>query len=79
MTDDVLIGVAEIEAMCGLDRMQIRRLLLKGEFPEPVVTLRRGRVWHKPKVEKAIAQLRESGRLDEQGRIVPRYLLKTGT
>jgi predicted DNA-binding transcriptional regulator AlpA len=66
-----LVGTHEIEERHGIDRMQVFRLLGAGDFPEPVATLKVGRVWYAADVDVAVKRLRQAGRLNRAGGLVP--------
>ncbi|GIE27982.1 hypothetical protein Ait01nite_010270 [Actinoplanes italicus] len=52
-----LMGVTEIHRRIGGSRGRVRHLVLRKDFPQPVVVLRQGRVWLEPEVEAWIRAL----------------------
>lgn len=55
--DLALMGVTEIHRRVGGSRGRVRNLVLRKDFPEPVVVLRQGRVWLEDEVEAWIRAL----------------------
>jgi predicted DNA-binding transcriptional regulator AlpA len=66
-----LVGAAEIEEKFGVNRMQIYRLLKAGDFPEPAADLAHGRVWDEAVIAKVVKALKEAGRINADGFVVP--------
>jgi hypothetical protein len=66
-----LVGAHEIEEKFGLNRMQVYRLLRSGDFPAPAAELRHGRVWDETVVARTVERLRQLGRINEHGIVVP--------
>lgn len=66
-----LVMAAEIEDLFGISRIQLGRLARKDRewmqranlWPEPVATLKAGRIWRLSDVQAAVTRLRSSGRL----------------
>jgi len=72
-----LVGTGEIKRKYGLDRGQIFRLIASGDWPEPVASLDHGKVWNAEVIDQAVKELRKSGRITKDGRLIPnRYLPK---
>ena len=47
-----LVGAAEIGEMLGVGRQRVHQLTTRPDFPEPVVVLSMGKVWHREDVER---------------------------
>jgi predicted DNA-binding transcriptional regulator AlpA len=55
-----VLGVTEVAALLGMSRQRVDKLShTDPDFPEPVTTLGRGRLWEKAAIEK---WARETGR-----------------
>ena len=46
-----LVGVSEAAALLGWDRRRVATYIARGAFPQPVASLRSGRVWRRDDVE----------------------------
>lgn len=55
-----LVGIAEVAEMLGVSVQRIDQLARADGFPEPVATLKAGRIWERADVE---AWARRTGRL----------------
>jgi len=47
-----LVGVSEIAEMLGVSRHHVHRLARHADFPDPVATLKVGRIWLATDIEK---------------------------
>ena len=47
-----LLGLREVMEMLGISRQRIHQLEVGGSFPEPIVRLACGPIWHRPEVER---------------------------
>lgn len=47
-----LVGPQEIAAMLGVSRQRVTQLAARADFPQPVVVLAMGKVWHTEDVEE---------------------------
>ena len=72
-----LVGTGEIQKRYNITRIQVFRLLRAGDWPEPFAEFEDGRkVWESSVISRHVAKLRRTGRVTEDGRVVPwRYLL----
>jgi hypothetical protein len=61
VTDDDLLGTAEIADLLGVSRQRADQLSRGDAFPAPVAELRSGRIWQRADVE---AWARSTGRLE---------------
>ena len=75
-----LIGTGEIEKRHRLSRVQVWRLIQAKDWPEPVSTVGKSRVWHVRDVDQAVERLLSEGRLVDVSngtkRIVPRPFVR---
>lgn len=47
-----LAGAAEVADMLGVSRQQVDRLSQRADFPNPVATLKGGRIWRTRDIER---------------------------
>lgn len=73
-----LIGTHEITARHGLTRMQVFHLIRAGDFPKPVAEIGIGRVWDGSEVKERIRELKRSGRITPDAKLVPWRYTKNG-
>lgn len=59
MTDDELVGAAEVADLLGVSRQRVHQLSGQPSFPKPVAVLAAGSIWRRIDIER---WMRDTGR-----------------